>query len=77
MFLIGVYSPYAHIVKQTPNPNVKISLHNQGYGFGFTVKEAEDRSIVVSKVFPKSVAHTVGHVMIVLVEPAGIFSLNL
>ena len=35
---------------------LKISLHNEGYGFGFTIKETEDKSIVVSSVLPEGVA---------------------
>ena len=51
---------------QEQNPDktfnsVKISLCNQGQGFGFTVQEAEDKSIMVSKVFPEGVAHNVSH----------------
>ena len=38
---------------------LKISLHNEGYGFGFTVQETEDKSIVVSSVFPEGVAYKV------------------
>ena len=39
--------------------SVKISLRNLGQGFGFTVQEAEDKSIMVSKVFPDGVAYNV------------------
>ena len=49
---------------QEPNQSsncLNISLHNQGYGFGFTVQETEDKSIVVSTVFPEGVAHNVSH----------------
>ena len=51
-------------LNQSPNC-LNISLHNQGYGFGFTVKETEDKSTVVSAVFPDGVAHKVTNLEIV------------
>ena len=48
-----------YLFMQKLNPIMKISLNNQGYGFGFTVEEAEDKSIVVSTIFPEGVAHKV------------------
>lgn len=51
---------------QATNPDeifnsVEISLCNQGQGFGFTVQEAEDKSVVVSTVFTEGVADNVSH----------------
>jgi hypothetical protein len=64
--MIGTVIKFAGNFMQEPNADVdkifnsiKISLDNKGQGFGFTVQEAEDKSIVVSTVFPEGVAHNV------------------
>ena len=47
------------VVQQEPSKCLMIRLHNEGYGFGFTVQETGEKSITIRTILPEGVTSKV------------------